>query len=93
MLKKLILFAGSLAASLGLAGALALAGFAPGGAAHLGPGPAAADSSAGGPDASPQPVVQVDTIYVATPPAQKTVTVHKVVVGPGPESENDGGGD
>ena len=92
MLKKLTLFAGSLAASLVLAGALALAGFAPGGASHAA-GPAVADGSAASPDASPQPGVQVDTVYVAAPPAQKTVTVHKVVVGPGSGSENDGGGD
>ena len=92
MLKKVTLFAGSLAASLVLAGALALAGFAPGGASHAA-GQTLADGSANGPNASPQPVVQVDTVYVAAPPAQQTVTVHKVVGGPGPESENAGGGD
>ena len=92
MIKKLALFAGSLAASLLLAGALALAGFAPGAASHAAVS-AVADSSIAGPDASSQPVVQVDTVYVAAPPAQKTITVHKVVVGPGAGSENDGGGD
>ena len=91
MLKKVALFLGSLAASLVLAGALALAGFAPG-ASPGSPSTIAAGVSTG-PEASPPPVVQVDTVYVAPPPAQKTITVHKVVHGSGEPSEQDSEGD
>jgi hypothetical protein len=92
MLKKLTLFLASLAASLVLAGALALAGFVPGGS----PGSTSATIAGGvstGPEASPPPVVQVDTVYVAPPPTQTTITVHKVVHGAGESSGQDSQGD
>lgn len=92
MLKKLALFTASLAASFALAGALALAGFAPGAS----PGSTSATIAGGGSaglEASPWPVVQVDTVYVAPPPGQQTITVHKVVHGTGESSEQDSQGD
>ena len=82
MIHKLALFAASLAAVLTLGVALAIAGFAPSA------GPASAPTVAGAvqavDDTTPPPV-QVDKVYVATPP-QQTVTVHKIV-GSGGESE------
>ena len=40
------------------------------------------------------PTVQIDTIYVAAPPAQQTITVHKVIKRSGEDgSEHESGGD
>ena len=91
MISRLALFAASLAASLVLAASLALAGFAPGAAPTATTSDAAAPSAADVAAAAPQ--VQVDTVYLAPPPAQQTITVHKVVKGSGEDgegSENEG---
>ena len=90
MVSKIALFVASLAASLALAGALALAGFAPGAAPSTAATPTVA---APAPDVAAQPQVQVDTVYVAPPAKQKTVTVHKVVKAGGGESEQEGDDD
>ncbi len=89
MLHKTALFIASLAASLTLAIALAAAGFAPGPTTA----PAAATAPTVAADATATPQVQVDKVYVAAPPPQQTVTVHKVVKGAGGESEGAEGGD
>ncbi len=91
MISKAALFVASLAAALTLAFALAVAGFAPGSvqadtattAASVQADPAAADVVA------PDPV-QVDTVYVAPPAKQQTITVHKVAASSGGENENEG---
>ena len=96
MVHKLALAVASAAAALTLTVALAAAGFAPGAPIAVGDvtttdaapiDPAAAADTA--------PAVQIDTVYVAPPPPQKTVTIHKVVATSGGEgeSENETGGD
>ena len=90
MVSKIALFVASLAASLALAGALALAGFAPGATPAAAATPTVATPA---PDVAAQPQVQVDTVYVAPPAKQKTVTVHKVVKAAGGESEQEGDDD
>lgn len=87
MISKAALFVASLAAAFTLAFALAVAGFAPGSSQ---PVPAAATTQV---DPAPTDAVQVDTVYVAPPPPQQTVTVQKVVAGSGGESETETGGD
>ena len=49
----------------------------------------------GRPDAAPEaPTVQVDTVYVAAPPPQETITVHKVIRSSGEDgSEHESEGD
>jgi hypothetical protein len=82
MSNKIALAAASVAATATLTFALAAAGFAPGAPAPVGAvAPATADPTA-------EPTVQVDTVYVAAPPKQQTITVHKVVKSSG-ESENE----
>jgi hypothetical protein len=94
MLHKSALFIASLVAALALAIALAAAGFAPGSA------PAATTASSTSVAASTAddvtlPPVQVDRVYVAASPPQRTVTVHKVVKSSGGDGEAEGseGGD
>ena len=92
MISRVALFAASLAASLVLAASLALAGFAPGAAPTAAATPSAADVAAAD-VAAAAPQVQVDTVYLAPPPPQQTITVHKVVKGSGEDgegSENEG---
>jgi hypothetical protein len=84
MLHKTALLVASLAASLTLAVALALAGFAPGTTTTPAATTAVPAADVG------TPPVQVDKVYVAPPPAQQTVTVHKVVASGG-ENESEGG--
>lgn len=59
--------------------------------------PVAATSSATAADTvvTPDPpTVQIDTVYVAAPPRQETITVHKVIKTSGEhESEHESGGD
>jgi hypothetical protein len=88
MAHRLALGAASIAAAAVLAAALAAAGFAPG--APPQPISAAEPVAALTP---PEPTVQVDTVYVAAPAPQQTITVHKVVKGSGGESESESGGD
>ncbi len=83
MSHKFALAAASLAATVTLTIALAAAGFAPGA-----PGPAEAATVTVSADPTTDPGVQVDTVYVAAPPAQQTVTLHRVVKTAG--SEDDG---
>ena len=90
MVSKITLFVASLAASLALAGALALAGFAPGAAPAAAATPTVAPTT---PDVAAEPRVQVDTVYVAPPAKQKTITVHKVVKAARGESDGEGGDD
>jgi len=99
MVHRLALAVAAGAAALTLTVALAAAGFAPGrpatptdlAAADV----AAADiaPAADGASADSAPTVQVDTIYLAPPPKQETVTIHKVVktAGGEHESENESG--
>ncbi len=82
MARKLALAAGSGAAALTLALALAAAGFAPAPATSAG-------SLATTVDQAPEPTVLVDTIYVAPPAKQETITVHKVVRTSGEGSEGE----
>jgi len=82
MVHKLALFAASLVAALTLAVALAVAGFAPAGPGSAPTAPTAAQAA----DDATSPPVQVDKVYVAAPPPQQTVTIHKVV---GSSGENE----
>ena len=81
----------SLAAALTFAIAVAVAGFAP-----ASPGVATSSTTATAdtvvtPDA---PTVQIDTVYVAAPPQQETITVHKVIKTSGEDgSEHESQGD
>jgi len=86
MTHKIALAAASAAAAFTLAAALAVAGFAPGPAQ-----PVSLTSTIVDPTA--EPTVQVDTVYVAPPPKQETITVHKVIKTAGGEGENESGGD
>jgi hypothetical protein len=92
MISKAALFVASLAAAFTLAFALALAGFAPGSSQAA---PASTATSAQSDPAAADVVapdqVQVDTVYVAPPAEQQTITVHKVAASSGEgESENEG---
>lgn len=91
MSHKIALTVASAAAALTLAVALAAAGLAPGTAAT----PASAASVTDPVVADPTPTVQVDTVYLAPAPEQKTITVHKVVKSSGGEdgSEHESEGD
>jgi hypothetical protein len=96
MISRIALFIASLAAALTLAVALAAGGFAPGSSQPVPASsttipvdPAAAD------DVTPPPV-QVDTVYVAVPPKQQTITVNRVAAPSGGEGVEPGesvGGD
>jgi hypothetical protein len=86
MAHRLALGAASIVAAAVLATALAAAGFAPGAPAQ----PVAANEPVAA-VAAPEPTVQVDTVYVAAPATQKTITVHKVVKTSG--GGDDAGGD
>lgn len=96
MISRIALFIASLAAALTLAVALAAAGFAPGSSQPVPAStttvpvdPAAAD------DATPPPV-QVDTVYLAAPSEQQTITIHRVAAssgGEGAESREGAEGD
>ena len=87
MVSKIALFVASLAASLALAGALAMAGFAPGTTPATAATPIDAATTTA--DVAAQPQVQVDTVYLAPPAKQQTITVHKVVKTAGGESERE----
>lgn len=94
MIQKAGLFLASLAAALTLAVALAAAGFAP----SAGPSSSvatAAPETVVPADALTTAPVQVDTVYVAPPPAAQTVEVHKVVSshGEGDGTEGEGSDD
>ena len=93
MLHRLALAVASAAAALTLIVALAAAGFAPGAPVAV-TDAAAADIAPIDPGAvDTAPSVQIDTVYVAPPPRQETVTIHKVVKTSGGENENESGGD
>ena len=77
MTHKIALAVASAAAALTLAVALAAAGFAPRPAVSTA-ADAAPTTDATAADAAPAPTIQVDTIYLAPPPPQQTITVHKV---------------
>lgn len=92
MLQKIALVVASAAATLTLAIALAAAGFAPGGPTSAADTSATTTTSAPAIDpvsADATPDVQIDTIYVAPPPKQQTVTVHRVIKASGGERENE----
>jgi len=86
MTHKIALATASAAAALTLALALAAAGFAPGASQPAGPTSTTADPAAG---PAAEPTIQVDTVYVAPPPPQETITVHKVVQTASGESEHE----
>ncbi len=90
MISKTALFVASLAASLVLATALALSGFAPGATHPQQVAATSPDPTASATDTPAAPQVQVDTVYVAPPPKQKTVTVHKVIKTSGGEPGESG---
>lgn len=90
MISKIALFFASLAASLVLAAALALSGFAPGATPARPVAATSPDPTASASDLPAEPLVQVDTVYVAPPPKQKTVTIHKVVKASGGEPGESG---
>jgi len=90
MISRIALFIASLAAALTLAVALAAAGFAPGSSQ---PVPASSTTVPVDPTAADDvtpPPVQVDTIYVAAPPRQQTITVHRVAASNGGEGNESG---
>lgn len=96
MSHRIALAAASVAATATLVVALAAAGFAPG-SPRTAATPATTITTAD-PTADPtttDPAVQVDTVYVAAPPAQQTITVHRVVRTSGGENdgEHESGGD
>ena len=88
MINRLALLIASLAAALTLAVALAAAGVAPGAAAD----PPVTVPTPGAPTDGGlvDRRVQVDTVYLAAPPAQQTITVQKEVPSSG---EGDGEGE
>ena len=96
MLTRVALFAASLAASAVLAVGLALFGLAPL-APTAGPGVPAEPAAASAPDQAPEPVTQIDTVYVVPPtpaptpePTPSPIIIQRVVTTGGGESE---GGD
>jgi hypothetical protein len=93
MVNKIALFVAAVAASVALVTALATAGFAPGATPASAAAATAADSTTPAPEIATQPQVQVDTVYVAPPAKQQTITVHKVVHSAGTESETEAGDD
>ena len=92
MISRIALLIASLATAATLMVALAAAGFAPGSSP---PVPAAITTSPASPivaaDPTPPPV-QVDTIYLAPVPEQKTITVRRVVASTGGEGAESGEG-
>lgn len=90
MAHRLALGAASIAAVVVLTAALAAAGFAPGTPPQA---VAAADSAVAA--STGEATLQVDTVYVAAPAKQQTITVHKVVKSTGgdDESESESGDD
>lgn len=78
MTSRIALLAASLAAALVLAAGVVSIGLTPGGAADTLPGAEPVSATAAAPAASPEPVTQVDTIYL-TPQATPKVIVNKVV--------------
>jgi len=89
MTHRIALAAASTGAAVTFAAALAIAGLAPGASV-----PTAGDALAAT-DGTSAPTIQVDTIYVAPPPAQETITIHKIEQTAAGESdtENESGGD
>jgi hypothetical protein len=94
MTQKIALTAASAAAALTLAVALAATGFAPRPVESTTIDSVAATDAAAT-DAAPTPTIVVDTIYVAAPPPQQTITIHKVETASAGESddEHESGGD
>jgi hypothetical protein len=82
MIHRFALFAASLAAALVIAGGLALAGLGPQqpatGVALV--ADAVADPASAAAPAAPEPIVQVDTVYLTPPVAPQEITVTKVKV-------------
>ena len=84
MVQRLALLFGSVAAAAVLAVALAAAGFAPGSPAPATATPAAPalvqaafEQPPAGPQATPQPTTQVDTVYVKPAPPRRTIRIVK----------------
>ena len=88
MLTRVALLAASLVASLVLAIGLAVIGIAPAAPASSTAAPVAATG------APPDPITQIDTVYVAPQATPPTVIVQQVVNAPGSGGEgNEAGGD
>ena len=91
MSNRIPLIAASTAAALTLVVAIAAAGFAP-----TAPEATTVSSPATIEPAAAEPTVQVDTIYLAPPPPQETVTIQQVIKTSNGEAEEAGeasGGD
>ena len=91
MSNRIPLIAASTAAALTLVVAIAAAGFAP-----TAPEATTVSSPATIEPAAAEPTVQVDTIYLAPPPPQETVTIQQVIKTPNGETDEAGeasGGD
>ena len=85
------LFIASLTAALGLAAALSLAGLLPGSApAETAAAPSVMALAASVPDG---PIVQVDTVYLVTPPQATVVVKQPAAASGGGESESEGDDD
>jgi hypothetical protein len=84
MRHRIALVVGSVAATATLTVALAVAGFGPAAPTAL-----VNDTVA----VQPTPRIQVDTVYVAAPPAPQTITVHRVVKSQGESESEEGGSD
>lgn len=86
MRQKIALVVSSIAATTVLTVALAAAGFAPGAVTPADAAPADASVTA-----PPSPVIQVDTVYLAPPPPQQTITIKQpVAAGEGEGAEAEG---
>ena len=84
MVHRLALFVASLTAALVIAAGLALGGLFP-----TQPAPVAADPAPASLDATPQPTVQVDTVYVTPKVKPKHVTVTRTVRSSSGEGEHE----
>jgi hypothetical protein len=89
MTDRIALAAASAGAAMTFAAALVVAAFAPASSVTT-----AGDTSAAT-DVASTPTIQVDTIYVAPPPPQETITIHKIERTSAGESddENESGGE
>jgi hypothetical protein len=89
VIHRIALFSASLVAALALAAGLALAGFGPGTDQAVAPvsDPVAAT------DQAPEPIVQVDTVYVAPEPTPEEIVVTEVRAASGHGDEDHDGGE
>lgn len=93
MISRIALFIASLAAALTLAVALSAAGFAPGSSQPTTASTTTVPVDPAAADAATPPPVQVDTVYLAAPARQQTITVQRVAASTGGEAGESGEGE